>query len=179
MLHLVAETWLRRCTNSRLASSTINSLRSVLERVIADWMPLLSRAASCRCSADCLREQLHRLVPVGARAPTLPSGADMAISRVKMERRLEPVRLSDSCLQVTCSVLDSLARLMVQQANWRRTRQQRSMLESDDMTAALYLLHAAAISTVTSRDDAAAPVSRCMLESATAAIDVLAEDDDV
>lgn len=175
MSQIVAETWLRRCTASRLASNAVNALRSVLERVIADWMPLLSRAAGNRCSAACLQDQLHRLVPVGARGAALPFGADMAVSRVKMERRLEPIRLTDSCLQVACSVLDALARLMVQQANRRRTRQQRSALEGSDVLAALYLLRAAASSTVTGRDGTAVG----MLESAAALIDMLAEDDDV
>ena len=179
MSQLVTEAWLRRCTNSRLAANAIGSMRSVIERVIADWMPLLSRAGTCRCSAACLQEQLHRQVPAAVRAGAQHADPDMAVSRVKMERRLEPIRLSEGCLQVACCVLDALAKFIVVLANRRRLRQQRSALESADLTAALEILRAASQSTVTSRLVTGEPASQCMFESASVAMDVLADDEDV
>ena len=155
MSQLVTEAWLRRCTNSRLAANAIGSMRSVIERVIADWMPLLSRAGAQHADPD------------------------MAVSRVKMERRLEPIRLSEGCLQVACCVLDALAKFIVVLANRRRLRQQRSALESADLTAALEILRAASQSTVTSRLVTGEPASQCMFESASVAMDVLADDEDV
>ena len=179
MSQLVTETWLRRCTNSRLAANAIGSMRNAIERVIADWMPLLSRAATCRCSAACLQEQLHRQVPAAVRAGTQLALADAAVSRTKMERRLEPIRLSDGCLQVTCCVLDALAKFIVVLANRRRLRQQRSVLESSDLTAASDILQVASQSTVTSWLSGAEPASHTMLESTPVAMDVLADDEDV
>jgi hypothetical protein len=96
-----------------------------------------------------------------------------------MERRLEPIRLSEGCLQVACGVLDALAKFIVVLANRRRVRQQRSALESADLTAAFEILRAASQSTVTSRLGSGEPASQCMFESITVSMDVLADDDDV